>query len=330
MKNNQDKEKSKELALHYMKTLVDVARESFLILDSRLTVVEANPTFYETFKVTPAETIGQLLYKLGNGQWDIPELKKLLEEILPEKKEVRDYEVTHTFETIGTKTIVLNAKQIDSLILIILALQDVTERRIFEAKLSTSAKLAEEENVRYKALCKCSRDAIMTLEPPDWKFTSGNPATIQLFGAKNESDFLHFGPWNLSPILQSDGRRSDEKAKEMIEQAMREGSNFFEWTHKRVNGDEFPAEVLLSKVDTDGKIFLLALVRDITQRRMYEHKIRQHTTDLEVEVDKQTKELSNQIAELERLNKIMVDRELKMIELKKENQGLKEQLKNKP
>lgn len=125
----------KELALHYMKTLVDVARESFLILNQDLRVVSANPIFYQDFKVSAGQTENILLYDLGNGQWNIPELKKLLEEILPEKKEVKDYEVTHIFETIGKKTILLNAKQIDSVQLIILAMEDITARKEYEEKI---------------------------------------------------------------------------------------------------------------------------------------------------------------------------------------------------
>ena len=108
MNNNQAKnelKKSKELALHYMQTLVEVERESFLILDSDLRVISANPVFYQNFRVTPTQTESKLLYELGNGQWNIPELKKLLENILPEKKVVKDYVVTHVFERIGEKTI---------------------------------------------------------------------------------------------------------------------------------------------------------------------------------------------------------------------------------
>jgi nitrogen-specific signal transduction histidine kinase len=135
VKNSGIKE-SKEEASHYMKTLIDVARESFLILDADLRVVSANPTFYQSFSVTAEKTENVLLYELGNGQWDIPELKKLLEEILPDKKEVRDYEVTHVFETIGKKTILLNARQIDSVQLIIIAMEDVTSRKKLEDKLA--------------------------------------------------------------------------------------------------------------------------------------------------------------------------------------------------
>jgi two-component system cell cycle sensor histidine kinase PleC len=131
---------SKELALHYMQTLVEVARESFLILDSDLRVISANPVFYETFKVLPKQTEGNLLYNLGNKQWNIPELRGLLEKILPNKKDVRDYSVTHIFETIGEKTMLLNARQIDTVQLIILAIEDITPRKELEEKLSEYTK----------------------------------------------------------------------------------------------------------------------------------------------------------------------------------------------
>jgi len=131
---------SKELALHYMQTLVEVARESFLILDHDLRVISANEVFYQNFRVESGQTVGKFLYELGNGQWNIPELKKLLEDILPKKKVVKDYEVSHTFETIGEKTILLNARQIDSVQLIILAMEDITVRKDLEKKLAETVK----------------------------------------------------------------------------------------------------------------------------------------------------------------------------------------------
>jgi diguanylate cyclase (GGDEF)-like protein/PAS domain S-box-containing protein len=134
--------------------------------------------------------------------------------------------------------------------------------------------LLESED-RYRGLFVASHDAIMILEPPSWAFTSGNPATIEMFGAKNEADFLSCSPWTLSPELQPDGRASDEKAWEMIDTAVREGSCFFEWVHKRIGGDEFIADVLLSRVKQGEKIFLHALVRDITKRKHLEEKIQQ-------------------------------------------------------
>ena len=133
-------EDSREQALHYMQTLVDVARESFLILDADLRVISANPTFYQVFKVLPKQTENTFLYRLGNGQWNIPELRSLFEEILPKKKDIRNYEVNHNFEKIGGKTMLLNARQIDSVKLIILAIEDITERKGLEKKLADYSK----------------------------------------------------------------------------------------------------------------------------------------------------------------------------------------------
>ena len=123
---------------------------------------------------------------------------------------------------------------------------------------------------KYQDLFKSSRDALMTLEPPAWRFTSGNLATVALFAAKDEADFTARGPWELSPEWQPDGRASEEKAREMIETALRDGSHFFEWTHRRITGEDFPATVLLSRMQSGEKLFLQATVRDITDRKQAE------------------------------------------------------------
>ena len=147
MKNNKvtpgSQNDSKELALHYMKTLVEVAREAFLILNADLEVIVANQVFYQTFRVSSSQTENKFLYDLGNKQWDIPEFRSLLERILPEKKVVKNYEVTHIFESIGKKTMLLNASQIDSVQLIILAIEDVTDKKIMEEKLTDYTKELE-------------------------------------------------------------------------------------------------------------------------------------------------------------------------------------------
>ena len=131
---------SREQALHYMQTLVDVSIESFLILDADLRVISANRVFYESFQVTKGQTENKLIYELGNGQWNIPELKKLLENILPNKKMVRDYEVKHIFPDIGEKTMRLNARQIDTVQLIVIAIEDITEKQKLKEKLAEYTK----------------------------------------------------------------------------------------------------------------------------------------------------------------------------------------------
>ena len=119
--------------------IVETVREPLLVLDGELRVVRVNRAFYQTFKVTPAETVSSLLYKVGNGQWDILELRTLLEEILPQHTEVHDFEVVHNFEHIGKKTMLLNARRLiqaaDEAPLILLAIEDITERKRLEDEL---------------------------------------------------------------------------------------------------------------------------------------------------------------------------------------------------
>ncbi len=127
-----------------------------------------------------------------------------------------------------------------------------------------------ESEYKYRSLFESSRDALMTLHPPEWKFTSGNHATVKMFNTKDEKEFISLGPWELSPEFQPDGMPSGDKAKIMIEKAMAEGSNFFEWTHKRYNGEPFPATVLLTKINISGDEYLQATVRDISVRKQSE------------------------------------------------------------
>jgi PAS domain S-box-containing protein len=154
----------------------------------------------------------------------------------------------------------------------------------------TSKQLLESEE-KYRELFESSRDAIMTLEPPSWKFTSCNPATLKLFKVETEEKFTSLGPWEVSPVRQPDGCPSSEKAPKMIEKAMKEGSNFFEWTHKRINDEAFPATVLLTRMERGGKVLLQATVRDITEQKRAEEDLRKSRDELEQRVAERTGEL---------------------------------------
>ncbi len=118
----------------FAEKLVDSVREGLLILDSDLRVKQANQSFYEQFGVTPEQTEGRMVWELGNGQWDIPELRRLLEGVLPEDDAFNDYEVEHAFEGIGRRIMLLNGRRLDHLDQIILAIRDVTERREHERR----------------------------------------------------------------------------------------------------------------------------------------------------------------------------------------------------
>ncbi|MEI7835853.1 MAG: ATP-binding protein, partial [Planctomycetota bacterium] len=128
---------------------------------------------------------------------------------------------------------------------------------------------------KYRGLFEHSRDALATLEPPSWAFTSANPATLEMFRANGQKGLFSRRLWEWSPEKQPDGRDSSEKAEEMIETAMRDGSHFFEWMHRRSDGEEFPADVLLARMREGEKVILQATVRDITDRkRTEEHLLR--------------------------------------------------------
>ncbi len=92
--------------------IVDTVREALIVLDRNLRVVAASRSFYQTFGADPQDTQGQLLYDLGNGQWNIPALRRLLEEVIPQRRTIESYEVEHDFPTIGRRTMLLNARQV--------------------------------------------------------------------------------------------------------------------------------------------------------------------------------------------------------------------------
>jgi two-component system, chemotaxis family, CheB/CheR fusion protein len=104
-------------------------RQPLLVLHDDLRVQSANRAFFETFQVDRGATEGRLVYELGNRQWDIPKLRRLLSEILPENHFFEGFEVEHDFETLGHRVMLLNARRVDQLQLILLAIEDITERR---------------------------------------------------------------------------------------------------------------------------------------------------------------------------------------------------------
>jgi two-component sensor histidine kinase len=118
-------ENQRELA----EKIVDTVREPLLVLHEDLRVQSANLSFYDAFNAEPAQTEGRMVYELGNGQWDIPELRRLLSEILPNDGFFEDFEVQHEFPGTGHRVMLLNARRVDHLQLILLAIEDVTERR---------------------------------------------------------------------------------------------------------------------------------------------------------------------------------------------------------
>lgn len=127
------------VAWTYIRTVIATAHEPFLILDGQLRVLSANKTFYRFFHVLKSETEGVLVFKLGDGQWDIPELRKLLEKILPADTHFSGFTVDHVFPEIGRKILLLNARRVYTAQsrrpIILLAMEDITRRAELEENL---------------------------------------------------------------------------------------------------------------------------------------------------------------------------------------------------
>jgi two-component system CheB/CheR fusion protein len=119
----------------YAEAIVETIREPLVVLDANLRVNTANLAFYETFQVSQTKTENNSIFELGNGQWDIPQLRSLLEELLPKNNQINDFEVEHVFEKIGRKTMLLNACKIlrtDNQEMILLVIQDITLQKLLE------------------------------------------------------------------------------------------------------------------------------------------------------------------------------------------------------
>ncbi len=134
---------SMDEAHEFAENIINTVREPLIVLDQDLRVVSVSRSFYDFFRVKPEETMGQFIYDLGNKQWDIPTLRELLETILPEKASFNNYEVEHDFDTIGNRTMLLNARQIERVMgkerIILLAIEDITERKQYEEKIQHMA-----------------------------------------------------------------------------------------------------------------------------------------------------------------------------------------------
>src|SRR5438046_2307582 len=134
---------------NYALNIVDTVREPLLILDTTLRVRSANRAFYQTFRVSSAETENRLIYELGNGQWDIPDLRTLLEDVVPKSSVFNDFELEHTFPLIGRRVMLLNARKLQAGHhgeLLVLAMEDVTQRRRVEEEVAKAKEAAEAAN----------------------------------------------------------------------------------------------------------------------------------------------------------------------------------------
>jgi PAS domain S-box-containing protein len=244
--------------------IVDTVREPLLVLNADLRVRRANRSFYRTFKVAPEDTEGRLVYELGNRQWDIPALRRLLEDVLPQNTAFDDFEVAHDFESIGRKVMLLNARRVyrhgNHTESILLAIEDITEQRRLEDE-------RRELETRFTSLVKNIRDhSIFTLDPQG-RITSWNREAQRILGyAEAEALGQHF-----SMIFTPEDREAGVPAQELTT-ATSEGRAEDERWHLRKNGERFWAlGIVTPTTDASGAhTGYSKILRDMTDRKRAE------------------------------------------------------------
>ncbi len=255
-------ERAVQDALDFAESIIATLREPFLVvLDKDLRVVRANRSFHQAFQVSPEETENRYVFELGNHQWDIPRLRTLLEEVLPHNHAFHDFEVEHDFPKIGRRTMLLNARRVrgptDSRELILLAIEDVTDRRRAEARVEAS-------ELRYRRLFETARDGILILDAGTGKITEANPFMSELLG---------YAPGQLlGKELWEIGLFQDKVCSQAAFRRLQE-RGYIRYDHLPLvtaDGRQVDVEFVSNLYQADHQPFIQCNVRDITERRQLE------------------------------------------------------------
>lgn len=244
--------------------IIDTLRQPFLVLDSNLRVITGNRSFYQAFGVEKKQTEGRFVYELGDGQWNIPKLRELLEEILPQNHVFDDFEVEHEFEGIGQKVMLLNARRVrksgDNSELILLAIEDITQRRAADQNLHDS-------EVRYRRLFQTAKDGILILDANTGKIIDANAFMSGLVGLEPEQ--------LLGKELYEIGMFKDiEENKEAFRELQHK--RYIRYDHLPVQnqrGERVEVEFVANVYHEDHTLVAQCNVRDIAPRIAMENKI---------------------------------------------------------
>src|SRR5881275_882433 len=265
----------------YALNIVDTVREPLLILDTTLRVRSANRAFYQTFHVSPEETVDRLIYQLGNGQWDIPALRTLLEDIVPKSSVFDDFELEHSFPVIGRRVMLLNARKLQAGHhgeLLVLAMEDVTAR-----------KRAEEDLLKAGALQRAIFNSANFSS-----IATDERGVIQIFnvGAERMLGYTAAEVMNrITPADISDPQEVIARAKALsvelgtpitpgfealVFKASRGIEDIYELTYIRKDGTRFPAVVSVTALRDaqDAIIGYLLIGTDNTARQQVEDEKR--------------------------------------------------------
>ena len=265
------KEQHLQDALTYADSIIATMREPFVVLDKNLRINTANRAFYQTFDTKKEETETRFIYDLGNGQWNIPRLRTLLEEVLSNSHPVHDFEMEHDFPTIGKKIMLLNARRFQSVDsqpdMILLAIEDISERKQAEVAVQTS-------EVRYRRLFETAKDGIFILDAKTLKIIDANPYMTELLGYTYE-EFMGKELWEIG--LFADKRESQAAYQELQQKG------YIRYDHlplETKHGQKAEVEFVSNVYEVNHRPVAQCNIRDISERSHLERSLKEQTEAL--------------------------------------------------
>lgn len=251
-------------ALAYAENIIATLREPFVVLDKSLRVRTANAAFYRDFHVSKEETEGRFVYDLGNGQWDIPQLRSLLPQVLSNLHPVEGFEVDHHFPALGRRNMLLNARRFppesNDPELVLLAIEDITDRRRAEAAMQHS-------EVRYRRLFEKAKDGILILNTETGKILDANPFMTALLGYSHD-EFLGKELWEIGLF------RDIEESRAAYRELQTKGYVRYEnLPLKSKSGHKVEVEFVSNVYPENSHHVIQCNIRDITDRRKTERAL---------------------------------------------------------
>ena len=288
-------EETFEHAQKYTESIVETIREPLIVLTPDLKVISANRSFYETFQVAPGETGGKFIFDVGNHQWDIPALRKLLEEIIPQNTHFNNFEVDHAFPLIGRKRMLLNAHRIyregKGTDRILLVFEDITDQKQTEEALKSS-------EMRYRRLFETAQDGILILDAETGQISDVNPFLVDMLGYSHE-DFLGKKLWEIGAV------KDIEASKAAFSQLQGKGYvRYKDLPLETKDGRPLDVEFVSNVYLVDHHKVIQCNIRDITQRKLLAESLQESHNELERRVEERTIELRAALSEI----KTMKDR----------------------
>ncbi|MCU1238417.1 MAG: ATPase [Candidatus Solibacter sp.] len=255
-----------ETARNFAEAIVNTVQHPLVVLNADLRIIRATEAFYKMFQVAPGETEGQLLSDSQSGQWMFPELMNLLDAALVRDVPFRDLEVEHEFPHLGRRTLRLNARRITGRDhqphRLLLAIEDVTERK-------------ETAELQYRRLFESAKDGILILDAASGLVMDANPYFSELTRyQRSEVLGKRFG--DLEPFLEA------EESRRLVQETSRDRSPSYESVriHAR-DGKHLVVAIIATQYQLKDKDFIQVNIRDVTERRRMEERLRRTNLDLQ-------------------------------------------------